>query len=116
MQTYEFDNASASFKRRNPHLFGGMASDTVLQPNPEYEPVAEDAREIVDQARRLVRITSFRLRLCDERNLWDKHFVDALVEAGIIFDDSPEFCQIEVKQEEVKDWRLERTEITIEPI
>ena len=111
-----FPNASESFKRRNPHLFGGVAPDAIKQSNPVDEPVAEDAREVIDQTRRLVRITSFRVRLADERNLWDKHYVDALVEAGILFDDSPQFCKVEVSQQKVDGKQLERTEITIEVI
>ncbi len=66
-----------------------------------------------DPAKRLVRFKSFRLRLCDERNLTDKYFTDALVAAGLLHDDSPQFCQVQVEQIKVEHWTEERTEITI---
>lgn len=64
--------------------------------------------------RRVVRITSFRLRLLDERNLADKYFTDALIYAGILHGDSPDEAQIIVRQEKVSEAALERTEIWIE--
>lgn len=63
--------------------------------------------------RRVVRITSFRCRLLDERNLFDKHFVDALRYAGVLFDDSPAWCQVEVTQRQVGSRDHERTEIEV---
>lgn len=66
--------------------------------------------------RRKVCIVSFRTRLIDHDNLWIKHYLDALTEAGILFDDSERFCKVEVQQTQVDDPALERTEITIEPM
>lgn len=66
--------------------------------------------------RHLVRITSFRLRLLDERNLADKYFTDALIYAGIIHGDSTKEAQIIVTQEQVLHVANERTEIIIEVI
>lgn len=77
--------------------------------------MGEDAREGVDKVRRIVRVTSFRRVLVDERNLHDKAFIDALVEAGAL-DDSPGWCKVEVIQSKVDDQVLERTEIIIEDL
>lgn len=90
-----------------------LPSDAQRQRDPVHEPVAKDEGKAPDKVRRLVRYKSYRTRLCDERNLWDKHFTDALVEAGILFDDSPAWCQIEVEQIQVKDKAMERTEIEV---
>lgn len=84
------------------------------KPNPRHEPVGKDEGKADYSLRRSVRVTSYRIRLCDERNLYDKHFIDALVRAGLLVDDSPEWCQVEVKQELVKRREEERTEIVIE--
>lgn len=93
---------------------GRLVSDAVSKPNPEYVSAPKDEGEVVDQKRRVVRITSFRKRLCDERNLWDKHFTDALQEAGIIVSDAPQHATIQVRQEKVAhDWE-ERTEIEVD--
>jgi hypothetical protein len=81
-----------------------------------HEPMAAPERAGVDKVRRAVRITSFRLRECDERNLTDKYFTDALVTAGILFDDSPQWAKVEVEQVIVeKSWE-QRTEIIISKI
>lgn len=92
---------------------GRLPPDAQRQRDSVDEPVAADAREAANKVRCLVRFTSYRTRLCDERNLWDKHFTDALVEAGLLFDDSPTWCKVEVAQVQVKDKSLERTEITV---
>lgn len=78
--------------------------------------MATPARAGFDPTKRLVRFTSHRLRLLDERNLKDKYFTDALRYAGILFNDSPEWAKIEVSQVQVKTKADERTEITIEEI
>jgi len=111
----EFYHASESFKRLNPHLFvsHGVAQHAEQKPNPGDEPVATDAREGVDTAKRRVCITSFRLRMLDTRNLWDHFFTDALVIGGILFDDSPQYAEIEVNQVIVKDKAEVRTEIVV---
>jgi hypothetical protein len=93
-----------------------LASGAEQQRDPEHEPVAKDAGENAHQIRRLVRVTSYRFRLLDERNLFEKHFMDALVEAGVLVDDSPQWCKIEVRQEQVTSRVLERTTIEIEDL
>jgi len=108
----KFPNASESFIRAN------LGADSVppgakLERNLQHEPMASDARKAPDARRRLVRITSYRTLLCDERNLADKHFTDALVRAGILVDDSPRWAKIEVEQVKVERRTQERTEIEV---
>jgi hypothetical protein len=93
----------------------GVAPDAVAQPSRDDEHMAEDAREVAYKGRCFVRITSFRRRLCDERNLYDKHFIDALKEAGAFIDDSPKYIQVEVGQEQVQFAYEERTLIVMSP-
>lgn len=109
-----YPRATESFIRLNAHS-DGVAPRSVNQPDRRDEPVAEDAGEVAYQGRCLVRITSFRRVLCDERNLYDKHFVDALKEAGAFVDDSPAYVQVEVSQERVTAPHEERTVITLSP-
>lgn len=90
---------SKSFLKLNPGL-----SDNCVPARAEQqriasdEPVAADEGKAADQKCCLVRVESRRRRLCDERNLTDKYFIDALVEAGVLVDDSPKWAQIEVRQ------------------
>ncbi len=93
---------------------GRVAPDAEREFNPVHEPVGKDAREGAYQGRCHVRVTSFRLRLLDERNLWDKHFLDALVEAGVLRGDAVKDIAIEVTQEKVDHAYQERTEMVIE--
>lgn len=118
----ELIQSRAALRKRNPELgdatishnqIGGLASGPVSKSNSINESVAENAREAVDQVRCLVRITSLRSKVADTDNLFVKHFVDACKEAGLVFDDSPKWCKIEVEQEEVSRPELERTEIEI---
>lgn len=107
-----FPHASEAFVRAN------LDPDSVppspkLERSVQHEPVAADARKAADARRRLVIVKSFRARLCDERNLCDKYFVDALVRAGILVDDSPEWAKIEVYQVKVDSKAEERTEIQV---
>jgi len=95
------------------HKTGGMARRADSQPNLGYEPVGTDAGKVHHARRRIVRITSYRRVLADERNLFDKHFVDALVRAKLLVDDSPQWCEVQVKQVQVGNAALERTEIVI---
>jgi hypothetical protein len=76
----------------------GVAPDAKLQRDTGDEPVAAVPGTNPDAKRRLVRLTSHRRRELDERNLWDKYFVDSLVTAGLLVDDTPRWAQIEVRQ------------------
>jgi hypothetical protein len=116
-----FPNASESFLRRTADEHradpspDGVPPTAVVESGGENDPVGTDAGEVAYQGRCLVSITSFRLRLCDERNLYDKHFVDALKEAGAFVDDSPKYVQVEVGQVQVKSPHEERTLIVMTP-
>lgn len=108
---------SEAFRKRNPELYakaGGLPSGTVVKPNHDDEPLGTDAGKDPNPRRSIVRLTSYRTRLIDERNLWDKHFIDSIKEAGLIFDDSPKWCKVQVDQKEVLRAEDERTEIEIE--
>ncbi len=113
MTTHElkrlFPNASTSTITAN----CGVVQDAERQRGAGDEPVGEDASESGHQGRCLVRVTSYRCRLCDQRNLFDKHFVDALVEAGVLRGDSEADIDIEVVQQRVEHAWDERTEIDI---
>lgn len=102
---------SAPSRARNA---GSLAPRPVNQPNPSHEPVATDARETADKMRRLVRFKIFHIRSQDEENWHTKHFTDALKDAGLIFDDSKEWCRIEKEEIIVDSFADERTEITVE--
>lgn len=111
-----FPNASTAFIEANRHLVDRVAPCPQQQPHPRDDTVAEAPRTQPDTRRCLVRLTSYRRRLLDERNLFDKYFVDALVDAGIIHDDSPQWAKIEVFQFLIGPHEVERTTICIYPI
>jgi hypothetical protein len=100
-------------KALNANPLGRVAQDAERKPDPRNEPMATPKRAGVDAGFCLVRIESFRLRLLDERNLWDKYFSDSLVQSGLLRDDSPAWCKIEVTQTQVNRREEERTEIHI---
>jgi len=113
-------SAGAAVRRLNPGLFGpAVAAPDRPSPHSEQQRdpvdvgVAADAGEAVDQVRSVVRVTSYRLRLLDERNLWDKHCVDALSKAGAIVDDSKKWATVHVGQVKVASAEEERTVIEI---
>ena len=96
-----------------------QAGSAVQAPKPEppfcHEPVAEEAGKGTDPGRFCVRITGFRLRLCDPDNLCPKYFIDCLRYAGIIRDDRPQDITLEVRQERAVSREDERTEILVIP-
>lgn len=95
------------------HKVGRVAPDAQRERNTGHEPVAESAGKNNDPKRYRVCITSYRCRLLDERNLYDKYFVDALQYAGAIYSDAPQWCKVEVRQYQVGNPGFERTEIEI---
>lgn len=105
---------SEATRRRN--SFNGVAPGSEPQPVVQHEPVAKEKGKGSDPVRHLVRVTSFRVRLLDERNLGDKYFIDALIYAGVLRGDSPKEVKVEVKQEQVCEAAQERTEIDVIPI
>src|SRR5580765_4267230 len=92
-----YPNCSEAFVRANADP-GSVAPAPLAQPSVGHDPVAENAGGYPYTGRCLISITSFRLRLCDERNLTDKYFTDALIEAGLAPSDSPQFVKVEVGQ------------------
>lgn len=85
------------------------------QPHVCLGPLGPQEREAGSPGRFLVRITSYRWRLCDPDGLVGKHLLDCARYAGIIPDDSPkeidyQITQIKCKKEE------EKTVLTIEKI
>jgi hypothetical protein len=113
-------NPSKSFIARNPQLYerqtNRVSPTAIGKQDSGNEPLAKAARAGLDPKRRLVRIKSFRLRVVDERNLFDKFFVDSLVYAGILFDDSPRWVKVEVEQVQCDSGHQERTEIEVSEI
>jgi len=101
------------FKPTHPE---GLSRASEREPNTRNEPMGKSAGENDNPGFRVVRITSYRCTLCDERNLWDKYFTDSLVKAGLLLDDSPQWCRVEVSQVKVDHWKDERTEITVEAV
>ena len=97
----------------NPDKTDRLASRAVVEPNPSLQSVAENEGKTPDPVRRLVRYTLFRVRPVDQENWCTKHFTDALVTARILFDDSPQWCQIQVEQVQVSFPSQERTEIEV---
>lgn len=77
------------------------------------ESLGETTRASTNATKCRVRFTCYRVRLLDDDNRHVKYFTDALCKAGILFDDSPKWAQIEVTQVEVNHRSQERTEITI---
>jgi len=68
------------------------------------------------EKKRKVVITSYRKRLLDKDNLYAgaKCLGDALKKAGLIWDDSPKWINLEVKQ--AVDGKNQRTEVVIENV
>lgn len=83
------------------------------KPDTSDESVAKNKGEDHRPGFRFVRITSLRMRLLDERNLYDKAIVDSLVYAGVLADDSPSCCRVEVYQRLVYNKADECTEIEV---
>ena len=109
--TRRFPKASEDFIKSN--LTDGVAPDAERESDSSNEPVAKKERAGSNVGFCAVRITSYRLHLLDERNLYDKYFVDCLVQAGLLRDDSPAWCKVEVSQIKVSEPEDERTAIVI---
>ena len=79
------------------------------------EPLAAAQGKETSTGRTVVRIVSFRTRLCDTDNLCGgcKYAVDALRYNGLIPNDDPQSIELRVTQIKVKTRKQERTEIEI---
>jgi len=108
---YRLDETNGEWSK--PPKADCVAPDAEPQPDTCHECVGKDAGKVVNPCRRLIRLTSFRVRLADARNLHDKHFTDALVRAGAVVDDSDKYCKIEVEQKQVEHAWQQRTEIEV---
>lgn len=94
------------------------SSDSVPPPakpesDSQHEPVAKEAGAGPNVGFRFVLVTSFRLRLIDADNLFAKYIVDCCVKAGLLRDDSPHWCKVQVGQIKVDNPAEERTVIEI---
>lgn len=87
-----------------------------LKSNPQHELVAEDALQAAGKVRCLVRFTLLRRRLLDDDNPYLKPFLDGLKEAGVIVDDSPTWCRVEVIQKLVAKPENEGILICVTPL
>ena len=84
----------------------------VVESDSCYAPL--EAKEVQGSTRQrfLVRIEGRRKRLLDVDNSCEKYLVDLLRYGGVIPDDSPDKCEIEVSQTKCR--KGEQEEITIE--
>jgi hypothetical protein len=105
-----FPNASESFIRAN-LSDGDSGAVTKLEPNPRNAPLAAKEVQRPTGERFLVRIEGRRKRLLDVDNSCEKYLVDLLRYCGVIPDDAPDKCEIEVSQTKCK--KGEPEEITI---
>ena len=89
----------------------------VKSPKPQrparHEPLAAAQVEAGNSKRYVVIVTSRRIRLLDEDNLIEKYHIDSLRYAGILPSDTPEACQIQVRQEKVAKKDQEETLIEV---
>lgn len=105
-----------SVRKLNPGIFppDRRAPATLTEPSPRHGTLAASTAQKRDSRKRLVRLTSFRVRLLDEDNLVAKWHVDALRYAGILHGDDPSQAHIETRQQKVAHRNQERTEITVD--
>lgn len=85
-------------------------SDTKPKSSIRNELLGKEKGERQGSGRFLIRIRSFRKKLCDTDNLCVKSMLDCCRYSGLIHDDRPEQITLEVSQEKSRD---ERTEIEI---
>lgn len=121
-----------AFQRMFPHAskstfaanFGEHVNPETYAPRlPDPQPQRDDAQaldglpqgEETRPQRARVCIKRHGLRALDRENLWGgtKAIVDCLKESGLIVDDSEEWIDLEVRQEQVHDRAHRRTEIEI---
>lgn len=111
-------NPSKWFRKLNPHLFDRHDVDdqrTAPEPQPRALPPLEGHRQAQKQnpSRRLVRITSYRMRRQDPDNGIAKWHIDALRLAGIIEDDTEDHIKLEIEQVQVHTKAEQKTFIEI---
>lgn len=106
---------SPTVRKLNAGLFpaGGPAPAAKLEPSNQPRPLAASPPKDRDTRKRLVQLTSYRIRLLDEDNLCAKFHVDSLRYAGILPGDDPSQARIQTRQEKVAHKHQERTEIIV---
>lgn len=125
----KFPNASAAFRRRNPHLFGAVPAAgaeriraDVPQPRPRRPLVSDATREAgspeasaqCDQPCRFrVRFTVYACRPCDWDNYRTKPLQDCLVAAGFMPDDNWKILEGEVVSMKARSKAEQRTVIEL---
>lgn len=117
-----FPHASENFIKQNT-ADGASRSERaspvpVAEPAPSNGPLAACPAQAPDSGKRIVRITSYRVRLLDTDNCIPKWHVDAIryCGAGILPSDAPDRCEIITTQRKVAHKTEERTHILIERV
>jgi len=110
------EDLRAYHKRRQSH---GDANDSGPGSNVEQRAVHEpEAAHAVQTALQTVdiRFTHYRRRLADPDNFCTKFFVDGLVEAGLLLDDSPQYVnEVRHRQVKIESWQEEYFDIELLP-
>jgi hypothetical protein len=107
-----FPDASESFIRANLGVVNTV-QPTVVESSVGDRALEKKKTKKRDIGRFLVRVESVRKRLLDEDNLCEKYHVDLCRYAGIIPDDAPGRCQIEVRQRKAEKGEAEKVNIAI---
>lgn len=95
----KLNNASESFRKANPGVFGGHPRPAPqLERHPWNEPLAALPVQKTPRPHFLVRITSHTRTLVDEDNLCEKYHLDLCRYSGIIPEDNPHTAHIETLQ------------------
>jgi Holliday junction resolvase RusA-like endonuclease len=104
-----FPRASKSFLSVNAACTGPKP-----QPSVRNEPLATVQVKKANPRCRVLRVISYRTRICDTDNLCPKWIIDALRYAQIIEDDSPEHIELQVLQRKVEHRNEEKTLIELQ--
>ena len=107
-----FPKASDAFIRAN--LSADVAAPSaIVECHPSHEPLATEEIQGSTGKGFFVRVTSYRSRLLDEDNLCEKYLVDLLRYCGVLPDDAPGVCKIEVGQTKTRKGEQEKTVIEV---
>lgn len=101
-------------QRKNRHKTNYPRQVAIVESNAGGELAAEAQIQKAGTGRFLVRVISVRTRLLDDDNLAEKFLVDECRYAGLIPDDAPEFCKIEVSQRKCQENEPEHVIVEIE--
>ena len=104
------------YERKNRHKADYPRQVAIVESNAGDKLASEAQIQKAGKSRFLVRVISVRKRLIDEDNLAEKFLVDECRYAGLIPDDAPECCKIEVSQRKCQENEPEHVIIEIEQI